>query len=122
RHYQFMHYQFMLCGPHTIITTATTTIMAMMTAIKKKNGLILVFSLTHLKFSPKNMVREVYNHHLLRQTAKFYQNSKTKNSKIVQKMIFFFNKKFMKSCDFKNFFNLFYYQLQLSITLLGIFL
>ena len=68
------------------------------------------------------MVREVYNHHLLRQTAKFYQNSKTKNSKIVQKMIFFFNKKFMKSCDFKNFFNLFYYQLQLSITLLGIFL
>jgi len=36
------------------------------------------------------MVREVYNHHLLRQTAKFYQNSKTKNSKIVQKMIFFF--------------------------------
>jgi len=37
-----------------------------------------------------SMVREVYNHHLLRQTAKFYQNSKTKNSKIVQKMIFFF--------------------------------
>jgi hypothetical protein len=70
----------------------------------------------------RTMVREVYNHHLLRQTAKFYQNSKTKNSKIVQKMIFFFNKKFMKSCDFKNFFNLFYYQLQLSITLLGIFL
>ena len=29
------HYQFVLCGPHTIITTETTTIMAM-TVIKKE--------------------------------------------------------------------------------------